>query len=220
VGRTRREERVKPVGVVFPCGELKLEGLYFDAGLKDAVPAVVVCHPHSLHGGSMDNNVTRAIAGSLTGAGINAFLFNFRGVGASGGRYGGGIEERKDVLAALDWLQVRQGVDASRLGLAGYSFGAGVAFPVACSEDRVRGVALVSPYFEVAPGSLFETCLKPKLFVTGTCDRIVSPEDVAGYIASALEPKKAVFINGPDHFWAGYESEMSAVADFFNELFE
>jgi alpha/beta superfamily hydrolase len=71
--------------VTFPCGKLKLEGIFFEAGAGDPLPAVVVCHPHPLYGGSMNNNVTMAIAGALGELPLNALLFNFRGVGASGG---------------------------------------------------------------------------------------------------------------------------------------
>ena len=42
-------------------------------------PAAVVCHPHPLYGGSMDNNVVAAISAGLRARGLAALLFNFRG---------------------------------------------------------------------------------------------------------------------------------------------
>jgi len=209
---------VKPEHITFPCGELKLEGLYYRIEAEESVPAVVVCHPHPLYGGSMHNNVTNAIADALMKSGIAALLFNFRGVGRSQGSYGGGIAEQEDVSAALDWLGSRKGLDAVRLGLAGYSFGAGVAFPVGCRDARVKAMALVSPYFENQPVSLLKGCLKPKLILGGSADDMVPAQDVETYGRETAEPKKCEIIKGPDHFWGGYERPMAEkVAGFFTD---
>jgi len=209
---------MKPQQIVFPCGELKLEGIYYSIEAKRSVPAVVVCHPHPLYGGSMHNNVTCAIADALVKSGIAALLFNFRGVGGSQGSHGGGIAEQEDVEAALDWLGSAGSVDAVRLGLAGYSFGAGVAFPVGYRDVRVRAMAMVSPYFEDSPLTLFKTCPKPKLILGGSRDDMVPAQDVEAYGREAAEPKKCEIIRGPDHYWGGYERPMSEkVAGFFKD---
>jgi alpha/beta superfamily hydrolase len=210
---------MKPHHITFPCGSLKLEGLYYGIEAREPVPAVVVCHPHPLYGGSMRNNVTYAIADALVKSGIAALLFNFRGVGRSQGSYGGGTAEQEDVKAALDWLGAGKGVDAGRLGLAGYSFGAGVAFPVGCRDALVRAMALVSPYFESSPNSLLRSCLKPKLILGGSEDDMVPAQDVETYGREAAEPKKCEIIKGPDHFWGGYERPMAEkVAGFFKDI--
>ena len=48
-------------------------------------PGVVICHPHPLHGGNMDNNVVLALALGLAQEGFVTLRFNFRGVGGSQG---------------------------------------------------------------------------------------------------------------------------------------
>ncbi|MBN1374654.1 MAG: dienelactone hydrolase family protein [Dehalococcoidia bacterium] len=210
---------MKKEQVTFPCGKLRLEGLFFSAGTRGTWPAVVVCHPHPMYGGSMHNNVTYAIAESLLEVHINAFLFNFRGVGASEGSYGGGRVERQDVAAALDWLQEKPEADHHNLGLAGYSFGAGVAFPVACADERVKCSALISPYFEEMPDDLLKNCLKPGLILGGSADQVVPPDIVQRYGQTAGSIDHVIII-GADHFWNGYEDEMSrAVAGFFSDVF-
>ena len=210
---------MKPQQVTFSCGQLKLEGLYYNIEARSPMTAVVVCHPHPLYGGSMHNNVTCAIAEALVKSGIAALLFNFRGVGRSQGSYGGGVAEQEDISSALDWLVSAGGADERRLGLAGYSFGAGVAFPVACSDARVRAVALVSPYFESSPLSPLRDCLKSKLILGGSRDDMVPVQDVELYGREAAEPKKLEIIKGPDHFWGGYERTMAEkVADFFKDV--
>lgn len=211
---------MKKEHITFPCGKIKLEGIFYGVGTNVTAPAVVVCHPHPMYGGSMHNNVTYAIASALAAVKISAFLFNFRGVGASGGSYGGGIEERKDILAALDWLKKRAEVDSKVLGLAGYSFGAGVAFPVACADGRVKAVALVSPYFENEAGELLKSCSKPKLILGGSEDQVVPQGTLLAYGQEAALPKQVEILKGADHFWNGYENAMSGiVAGFFGSIF-
>jgi hypothetical protein len=208
---------MKPRHIIFPCGGIKLEGLYFGAEAQGPVPAAVVCHPHPLHGGSMHNNVTYALADALVKSGIAALLFNFRGVGRSQGSYGGGIAEQEDIGAAIDWLQGQQNVDRERLGLAGYSFGGGVALPVACADERVRCIALISPYFESSPMALLRDCRKPRFIMGGGSDDMVIPSVIEQYGREVAGPGKCEIVKGADHFWGGYEGQMAdRVAGFFN----
>ena len=163
----------------------------------------------------MHNNVTISVSSALVEESIVAFMFNFRGVGGSQGRYGDGIAEQEDVAAAISWLVSEPMVDGNRVGLLGYSFGASVALPVACVDERVKAVALVS----LPPGpsvSQLESCSKPKLIACGTDDFVV-PLDQAKLInQKAAEPKQFELISGADHFWMGYEAALAEkVVDFF-----
>ena len=121
---------MKEIEVRFPSGELLLEGVL---GLPEGdgpFPAVVVCHPHPLYGGSMDNNVVNSICEALTRASLVSFKFNFRGVGGSQGTHSGGAGEQEDVAAAISFVSDQAEVDPGRIGLAGYSAGAG--YSLAC----------------------------------------------------------------------------------------
>ena len=91
----------------------------------------VVCHPHPLYGGDMDNPVV-VRAAEVARAGSAATLrFNFRGVGKSGGVHDSGQGEREDVKAAVAALAARgapgrpRGVDGVALGRARGPRGAG-----------------------------------------------------------------------------------------------
>src|SRR5207302_2058023 len=53
----------------------------------------VVCHPHPLHGGTLDNKVVYTVARALEQLGAPAIRFNFRGVGTSAGSYDEGRGE-------------------------------------------------------------------------------------------------------------------------------
>ena len=203
--------------VSFPCGELKLEGVLSLPDGAGPFPGVVVCHPHPLYGGSMDNNVVYAICRELAQRSIATLRFNFRGMGNSEGHHGGGVQERDDVTAALDFLATAKGIDPERRGLSGYSFGAGVCLFVAASP-RVRALGLVSPLPIQAGFEQLRSFTQPKLFICGTSDMYASPDDVGPLVEALPEPKALEAVVGADHFWWGYEREISSkIGPFFAE---
>ena len=79
----------------------KTEGLTFEGVVAQPDdgsgpwPGVVICHPHPLHGGSMDNNVVLALALGLVEEGFVTLRFNFRGVGGSEGEHTKGEKESR-----------------------------------------------------------------------------------------------------------------------------
>jgi alpha/beta superfamily hydrolase len=214
------EERLRQSTVSFSCGKLTLEGLCYIPDGDGVFPAVAMCHPHPLYGGSMDNNVVLAISSALVRKSVIALIFNFRGVGGSQGSFGGGIDEREDVAAAINWLTSQPTVDVQRLGLSGYSFGAAVALPVACADQRVKAVALIS----LSPGPLqtaqLKDCIKPKLLVCGADDSVLPLDQAKLMNGEAAEPKQFELVSGADHFWRGYEAVLAEkVAAFFEDKF-
>lgn len=203
--------------ISFPCGELTLEGVCYLPSGDGAFPALVLCHPHPLYGGSMDNNVVRTVGAALVDNSMIAFMFNFRGVGRSQGSFGRGVTEQNDVTAALTWLASQPEVDVDKLGLVGYSFGAAVALPVGCSDERVKGMALISPPIEPAQVPWLKECTKPKLIVCGSQDFVVPAKGVEQVMQGAAEPKQFELVDGADHSWWGYEPELAGkVVDFLH----
>lgn len=105
-----------------------------------ATPTVIIVHglndcrhrPHSL-----------TPAGMLTHAGFNALVMDLREHGDStieDGRTALGTEEYRDVLGVWDWLQATKGIPAERIGLFGYSLGAGTVMIATGEEPRVAAV--------------------------------------------------------------------------------
>jgi alpha/beta superfamily hydrolase len=176
-----------------------------------AAPAVVVCHPHPLYGGSMENNVVGAVCEALATAGIHALRFNFRGVGGSGGHYGEGIAEQADVRGALDYLAALENVDPKRLGLCGYSFGGMVTTPVAINDTRVRALGLVSPAMDAAALNKLADFTRPLIVFGGALDDLLTPALLSANLAAP-----PVIIPGADHFWWDHEAALAAaLTDFF-----
>lgn len=108
------------------------------------VGSAVVCHPHPVHGGTLDNKVVQTLARVFVQLGWRSVRFNFRGVGASQGQWDEGIGEVADCLAVLAALRD----PALPLMLAGFSFGAYVAAEAAqrlTPEAKARRLVLVGP---------------------------------------------------------------------------
>ena len=206
-----KEERVN-----FPSGTILLEGILAIPQGAGPFPAVIVCHPHPLYGGSMDNNVVNSLSEALAQASLISFKFNFRGVGESQGEFGHGIGEREDVEAAIAFVITVTEVDSRRIGLAGYSAGAAFAFPVGSNDKRIKALAAVSPPLTMFDFDFLKSCPKPKLLVSGSRDDLITADQFLEFCRNIPEPKKCETIEGADHFWWGYEPRLAAkVSAFF-----
>ena len=206
---------MKEIRVTFPCGALTLEGVYHLPEDTGPFPAVVVCHPHPLYGGSMDNNVVYAVCQALCDKGIAALRFNTRGTGRSEGEFGGGTAEAEDVRAAIDFVASREDVDSGRIGIAAYSFGAIVSFSPTI-PDEIQAVAAISPPLAMAPLEWLRSYRQPKLLVSGGGDNFTPEQAFEGFCQSLPAPKECEVIPGADHFWGGYEERLGEmVASFF-----
>lgn len=198
--------------ITFAAGNLRLEGILM-LPLVRPCPGVVVCHPHPLYGGNMENNVVREVADDLARRGLAVLRFNFRGAGASQGAYAGGRGEQEDARAALAYLAARNEVAGLPLGLCGYSFGGLVAFSIGPQEDRVAAIAGISP---LLPEMTLTGCLKPKLFVFGQDDQVIPVAEAVAQAQATPAPREVMVIPGADHFWWGREREVAArVGEFF-----
>jgi alpha/beta superfamily hydrolase len=186
----------------------RLEAL-LNAGAPDAAYAALVCHPHPLYGGTLHNRVVFHAMKALNSFGFPVLRFNFRGAGLSQGEHHG-QGEVEDVRVALDWLDHEF---HRPLIFAGFSFGAAVGLPAACSDQRVKaviGLGLpVSPIGDRSyEFSFLEGCAKPKLFVSGERDQFATPAQLKSLIGSLPAPKKLTLISGADHFFEGRLREM------------
>jgi uncharacterized protein len=206
---------VTPTRII--SGDLRLEATLHTPDHPSS-SAVVVCHPHPLRGGDMHNNVVMAAAHSLQAAGITALTFNFRGVGASQGAPDDGNAEQHDVRAALQHAAALDGIE--HIGVAGYSFGAGMALAVAATRDEPISLALVSlPTANPDVASRLKACKGPVLLMVGDGDHVSSSEALLH--AAKSRPKNAtevVIVPGVDHFWRGAESTLDQhIGAFFTK---
>jgi alpha/beta superfamily hydrolase len=199
---------LRSVSLRGPAG--RLEALV-NEGAPHARFAALVCHPHPLGCGNMQNKVVyhamKALNDPQWGLGWPVLRFNFRGTGLSHGVHDGQAEAG-DVLAALDWLENEFRLP---LVLVGFSFGAMMALSACCppspATKNIRALALLGLPIQV-PGFDYRypnlhTCTIPKLFLSGDSDEFDPDSQLPGIAAAAAKPSQLVLLPRADHFFTG-----------------
>jgi hypothetical protein len=219
--RANKAAKIRSVELTGPVGRLEA---ILNEGEPDAPFAALVCHPHPLAGGTMDNKVVyhamKAINSPAWGLGWPVLRFNFRGTGLSHGIYDGEAE-MGDVLAALDWLEHEYNLP---LVVAGFSFGAAMALNACCTETHhnVRALAALGLPLHASREYHYPSlsnCVLPKLFLSGEYDQFAPHTDLEQLILSAADPKQLVLLSGADHFFTGQlELMQKALAGWLKEL--
>jgi alpha/beta superfamily hydrolase len=172
-------------------------------------PGAVLCHPHPEFGGSMDASIIGTLARGLAHAGWAALRFNFRGVGESQGAYDEGRGEAEDVEAAIAFLGAQAAVDASRLAVVGYSFGAWAGLEAAQRSLAVKAVVAIGlPMWRFGEGWL-SAYGAPKLFLAGERDTLCPLEDLKRWAQELPGPVEIVVLSGADHYLAGRELQVA-----------
>jgi alpha/beta superfamily hydrolase len=167
-------------------------------------------------GGSMNSNVVDGICQALISRDIAAFKFNFRGVEGSQGDFDNGRGEQIDALSAVEYISGLPEIEKSRFGLAGYSAGAAWGIAGSCCADVVKAVAAVSPPLALFDFTFLKDCVKPKLLIAGDRDRFIELSAYRRFYGQLMQPIESIVIQGADHFWSGYDSQMAdKTADFF-----
>lgn len=201
-----------------PAG--RLEAMLWTAPIMPAHAeprrVAVVCHPHPLFGGTMHNKVVFQVAKILHQHGIPVLRFNFRGAGLSEGVHDRGRGEADDVRTALDHLS--QEFPSKPILLGGFSFGSYVGLRVGCQDSRVTELVGLGIPVNDSDLSYLADCAKPKLFLQGGRDQFGARGRVEELFARMPKPKKLVFIEDADHFFAGKLSQMGrALAEWLEE---
>jgi len=170
----------------------------------------VVCHPHPLFGGTLDNKVVYTLARACEELGAPAIRFNFRGVGSSAGTYDEGIGETEDALAVIEFGRARW--PAASLWLAGFSFGGAVAVRAAARAQPARMVA-VSPAvmrLEQLDLEVPRTRTGPWLIVQGDADEVLDASAVLRWTATVSPAPEVKVLQGASHFFHGRLPELRA----------
>jgi uncharacterized protein len=211
-------KEMKRLEVRFTSSGLSLEGVVNMPDGPGPFPAVIVCHPHPLYGGNLDNNVVYHISQALAKNDFIALRFNFRGVEGSQGHYDNGKGEQQDVAAAVSYVTTLNETDSGNVGLAGYSAGASYSMPIGLSDERVKAIAAVSPVITTSDFSYLRQCFKPKLMILGDQDYNVLGDRFLEFCGKLPEPKESYLVPGVDHYWWGYESILTEkITPFFNK---
>ena len=177
--------RIESLFIPGPAG--RLEALLEEPEDQAPREAVLICHPHPRHGGTMHNKVVYRMARAFRRAGAVALRFNFRGVNLSEGGYDGGSGELEDARAALGWLRSRY--PALPFALAGFSFGSRIILRLGCEMEGVsRLIAVGFPAADAASRTLGD-CDVPRIFIQSSHDQFGPREPMESYFAGLKGPK-------------------------------
>lgn len=92
-----------------------------------------------------------SFAGKLHDAGFSVMMIDLRGHGESAdARFTFGIKERQDVLGAVDWLKAK-GYSPGKIGVLGYSLGAGSIIGAAADDPAIGAVWADSLFADIDP---------------------------------------------------------------------
>lgn len=170
-----------------PVGRIEAASLLCDLARPMPAKALLLLHPHPLHGGTMGNKVVTTIARLARDGGLPAVAFNFRGAGRSVGVWDHGQGELLDALAVASKM-INNGVQT--LCLAGFSFGGSIAAYLIPPLKRAHPTLELMDLVQVAPAvesfpidaDLLQDV--PRAVIFNADDKVVSPEAIATYAQS------------------------------------
>jgi alpha/beta superfamily hydrolase len=189
-------------GCTGPAGHLEC---VLDEPAAPARGVAVLCHPHPVHGGTMDNKVIQTLARAFVQIGYRSVRFNFRGVGQSQGSWDEGVGEVDDAMAVVQAFRD----PALPLALGGFSFGGYVASQV-CA--RLAGDAPIERLVLVGPAtSTFDVARVPDdtLVIHGEADDVVPLQATLDWARPQALP--VVVLPGVGHFFHGQLTRLRAL---------
>jgi alpha/beta superfamily hydrolase len=202
---------VAAIQLIGPAG--RLEALHESA--PEPTFAALVCHPHPQLGGTMHNHATYRLARAARLAGGAVLRFNFRGVGASEGRYDGGRGEADDAAAALAALAARH-PGLPRLA-CGFSFGAFAALRAGSRDAALAGLVLAG--LAVRPAADLPRDLgplratpRPIAVIQAADDQFGAPPEVEAALFGSAGPRRLAVVASATHLFTEALDELEAAA--------
>jgi uncharacterized protein len=173
----------------------------------DAPSATLIClHPLPTHGGMMDSHLLRKAAWRLPAlAGLAVLRFNTRGTqsmqGRSEGSFDGGVGERFDVAAALEYAEFH---DLPNRWIVGWSFGTDLALKYGC-DPSIEGAILLSPPLRTTTEEELKVWAQAGKQVTALVpefDDYLRPEEARARFG-VIPQAEVVGVPGARHLWVG-----------------
>lgn len=182
-------------------------------GVSNPRAMALICHPHPLYGGSLDNKVVFTLARACRDSDIVTVRFNFRGVGLSGGVYNDGIGELEDARWLLGRLQME--LPDLPIILAGFSFGAAI---VAQLSEMIScaGLLLSAPPVSRYGLDSNTRIIAPVLLLQCDDDEVIESTQVYHWFDQLSGSKKTLqrWQQG-GHFFHGMLPELKSVSEKF-----
>lgn len=195
-----------------PVGQLEA---ILDSQVEETpIGTAIICHPHPLYGGTMDNKVAHTLSRAFIRSGYNSLRFNFRGTKKSEGKFDFGIGELDDLLAVIKWMKARD--HSEILWLAGFSFGAAIAIN-ASSIIKVDGLISVAPAVEKFTNFTNQPQC-PWLILQGDEDELVDIKITIDWLNTLNPGPELLILSQAEHFFHGRLVELrDEIFKFVNE---
>jgi len=173
---------------------------------REPVATMICLHPLPTHGGMMDSHVFRKASYRLPAlADIAVLRFNTRGTssvqGTSEGSFDGGVGERFDVAAAIEYAEFS---DLPNLWLVGWSFGTDLTLMHGL-DPGVTGAILLSPplrYSQPEHLAAWAASGKPLVALIPEFDDYLQPPAARQRFA-AVPQVELIAVDGAKHLWVG-----------------
>ncbi len=189
--------KIESLKIPGPAG--LLEALLEEPEDRDPAAAVLVCHPHPQHGGTMHTRVVHRTARGLRKAGAVVLRFNYRGVNLSEGEYDHGHGEIEDGRACLEFLRERY--PNLPFAIAGFSFGSRIALKLALDYPQATKVIPIGYPTKYPNREYISNITIPKVFIHSTNDEHGPRPEFEAFFATLPEPKEVKWIESKDHFF-------------------
>ena len=211
------------LAVSIPGPEGVLEGNLWYTDDETGQAGVLLCPPHPLLAGNMENNVVQAVAARCAGLGLPVLLFNYRAVGKS-------FRPEPDLPLFEYWHRLDQkGTFSSvisdsqavltfcrryfkQVHLVGYSFGAFIALNLLVNGAKgpISYTAIAPPLEERDFTQLTNLSL-PSLLIAAAEDLLLkAPVDLL--LPSTFQ---RLILQETDHFFLGREEEVAKIIGSF-----
>lgn len=178
------------------------------------IATILTLHPLPTHGGFMDSHILRKLANRLPAlADVAVLRFNTRGTtsprGTSEGEFDGGVAEKFDVDAALQFLESR---GLSNIWLLGWSFGTELALKYGYDKNVHGAILLSPPLHRTSEDELrnWNGSNKPVIAIVPEFDDYLVPEAAVKRF-EPLQGAQIVAIDGAKHLWVGEGATKSVI---------
>lgn len=174
----------------------------------------IMCHPHPLQQGTMDNKVVTTMTRLFAKLGAHAVRFNYRGVGKSEGTYGEGVGETEDLLAVIDW--VKSQYPHHQIWLGGFSFGCWVAY-AASQRVQAQQLLTVAPAISSMDYSHLDAPTIPWTVVVPDADEVVDAKATLHWLAEHPSSYQLIKMQGVSHFFHG---QLIALRELLSPIYQ
>jgi alpha/beta superfamily hydrolase len=217
--------------IAIPGPGHRLHGLLAYPPDGDPCCSVVLAGPHPLLGGTMHNNVVRALGDGLAERGMLTLRFDYRGVGQSEGprfdvaehlaefwhtsHVADELDLAHDVQAAVEFIQEAAGT-SHRIVLVGYSFGCALLPLVRVPQPAY---VLIAPTIAKHDYAAFIGRNAPTQVITSEDDFASDTSRLRAWFDGLTGPRSLILRRFDNHFFRGHENWLAdSVCEFLREV--